>query len=193
MYGIKRNIKMKTQVKKSVNKSVDTANNRGHIVKSKGLGKYKFPICDEVPSGNYFSKITGIKTTTTRAGKPTLEVLYEIKDGIICYKIANGLLPQDAENKPYFIKQSYPEDTQYYDEVIDALSEALGVDTFEIGEAVGVTEYVALSYDKSVIGGFSKRTPCDWEDFIEQNPSDDNTEEIDDYDYFDDFLPDDDD
>lgn len=178
MYGIKRNIKMNPQVVKHISKddmsSIVITGKKARNFKSNGLSKYKYPVYDEVPAGDYFSKITSAKFTQTQKGKDAVEVLYEIKDGITCYKIANGKLPLDAENKPYYIKQLYPEDTQYYDSFVDSMSEALNVDDFDIEDIIGTTEYVHLSYDKSNIGGYSDRMPFEWEDFIVQTIEDDD-------------------
>lgn len=173
MYGKKRNIKMNPQLKTPA-KIVEPIVKKQHRFKSNGLGKYKFPIYDEVPAGNYFSKVKAVNQTTTKSGKEAVEVFYEIKDGATCYKIANGILPDDAENKSYYIKQVYPEGTTYHERFVDSMAEALSKDDFDYGETVGITEYNTLSYDKSDIGGFSDRSPFEWDDFIIQETEDED-------------------
>ena len=172
-----RNIKRTSQAK---NTTLNIANTP-RMLKSTGLSKYKFPMCDEVPPGNYFSKVTSAKYTITSSGKDAVEVLYELKDGITCYNIANGKLPKNTKIKSFYIKQTYPLGTQFCDAFIDSMAEALGVEEFEPQKTIGVTEYVALAYDKNDIGGFIDRSPFEFEDFVQVN-SDDNNDVVD-YDY----------
>ena len=176
---VKRNIKIGGKVKGPTKIVEPLVRRNPRRFKSQGLGKYKFPIYDDIPAGDYYSKITSIKETITKSGKEAVEVFYEIKDGTTCYKIANGILPEDAENKPYYIKQVYPEGTQYYDDFVDSMAEALEKEDFEIDEVIGVTEYNTLSYDKGDIGGFSRRCPCEWEDLIVETSPNDNKDDLD--------------
>lgn len=132
---------------------------------SKGYGKYKFPVCDEVPSGKYFSEVTSAEYITTNAGKPAIEVRYILKDFVTCYKIYNELVPKNEKNPHFYIKQRYPENSQYYDAFVDSMSESLEKENFTLDDVIGVTECVKLSYDKSDLGGFSERFPFDEEDF----------------------------
>lgn len=132
---------------------------------SNGYSKYRFPVYDEVPSGQYFSKVKSAEYTTTKAGKPAIEVRYIMKDFNTCYKIYKGFVPENEKNPPFYIKQRYPQNTQYYEAFVDSMSEALEKESFALNEVIGVTEYVVLSYDKSDIGGFSERYPFDEEDF----------------------------
>ena len=177
MYGIKRNVKMNPIVKKE-NKINPIVTKNPHRLKSNGFSKYKFPVYEEVPSAKYFSKITDAKYTVTKSGKDAVEILYEIKDGVTCYKIANGILPDDTQNNPYYIKQVYPEGSQYYNNFVDSMAEALDKNDFELDEVIGVTEYTTLSYDKSDIGGFSERVPFEWDDFIVLTSQNDDVTEV---------------
>ena len=68
---------------------------------SKGYGKYRFPVYDEVLSGKYFSKVTSAEHITTKAGKPAIEVRYIMKDFVTCYKIYNRLVPANEKNPPF--------------------------------------------------------------------------------------------
>lgn len=181
---VKRNIKMNPQVRKSIEKTKPIINQTSSKLKRNGYGKYKFPIYDEIPSANYFSKVTDIRNTTTKAGKEAIEVFYKIKDGITCYKIANGILPEDTKNESYYIKQVYPKDSQYYEDFVNAMCEALDVDECDYEDIIGVTEYISIYYDKSDIGGIKERIPYVWEDFIK--PKDDDEmidDEYNEYDY----------
>lgn len=168
MYGIERKISMNTNVVKSREKVEPIVKNNPHIFKSNGLGKYKYPNCYEIPAGKYFSKVTNVKFSQTRTGEEAIDVYYEIRDGKTCYDIANGIIPADTKNDPYYIKQKYPETSKYYDMFVDSMSEALEKEEFEYEEVIGVTEFVKLEYDKSDIGGFTERTPLEWDDFIIQ-------------------------
>lgn len=158
----KRNIKM-PNCKKSV------VNNRSQVLVSSGRGKYNLPTYDVVPTGNYFSEIVSARRTQTKSGYPAIEILCDIKDAITCYKVANGKLPANTQIRVQHIKQIYMEDTQYYDEFIDAMAEAIGNRSFNLKDVVGVTEYVGLGYDRGVYGRYVKRSPCVWEDFIEED------------------------
>ncbi len=155
---IKRNIKKRNPAEVISQPRRITSNNQG---------KYKYPIIDEVPPGHYFSKIDGAAFTITSKGKDAVEVLYELKDYTTCYKIATGMLPEDTEISSYYIKQTYPEKTQYYDTFADSMAEALGAKEFLPEEVINITEYVTLAYDKSTIGGFTKRFYLTWEEFVE--------------------------
>ena len=68
-----------TRTKKNNNNNPNTSNTGfSSKLKANGLGKYKYPTYDEVPSGWYVSEIMDVKETTTKSGKPTIEVFYKI-------------------------------------------------------------------------------------------------------------------
>lgn len=177
MYGIKRNVKIGNKVVSVQNKVEPIVAKELRRLKSNGLGKYKFPTYDEVPSGTYYSKIVKVQDSNTRAGIYAIEVMYEIRDAIICYKIANKMMVDDGKSGIYYIRQKYPEDTVYYNQFVDAMYKALDKEDEEINfcELEGVTEQIKLSYDKSNYGGYSERTPIEFIDYIdprlEQNNS----------------------
>ena len=158
----KRNIK-KSQTKPSKGTS------QASTLISTGKSKYVFPTYPDIQSGYYFSKIDEAKPTKTKSGDDAIEVFYEIKNGVTCYQIANGMLPKDTEIETYYIKQVYPTGTQYYEQLVDSMAEALGNRKFYVEDIIGVTEYVSLSYNNSNIGGFNERYPFEMEDFIQQD------------------------
>ena len=164
-------------------KKFNNGNNKGGIqgtqLESLGLGKYQFPICGEVPPGEYFSEIKEVRETVTAKGKPTIEVYYKIENAYTIYQIANGRLPDTTKVDTYYIKQSYVIGTPYYYNFLDGMAEALGRDKFREEDVVGVTEHVELSYGNSDIGGFSERTPFerDWYEVTEESQSEETTEE----------------
>lgn len=161
--GIKRNIVNLHTVNTLASKS----NNSG-VLKSNGLGKYKYPIYDEVPSNNYFSKIKKVENVILKSGKKALRVYYILKDFIKCHQVVNELVPADTYIEKYYIKQDYPEGTEYYETFLDSMDEALnkGGIGFSKEEIIGVTEYVTLAYGYCDIGGFTRRRPFVYEDFI---------------------------
>ncbi len=167
--GIKRNVR-------KLNPSKAAGNSAQKKLMSTGLGKYKFPVYDEVPSDKYFSEIVrahcvDYKDTTA------IEVFYKIRNVVACYKIANRIPVSDKEDKTYFIKQIYPETSPRYLPFIDAMGSALDLDigeTFDVEDLKGITEYVILAYeDYSPIGGFKDRIPFTMDDFIKVEEDDD--------------------
>lgn len=136
-------------------------------LKSNGWGKYKYPIYGEVPPGWYVSEIMDYNETTTKSGKPTIEVYYKIEPQAQYYNRVNGLSKENDKIDNYYIKQSYPEGTQFRDEFVDSMCDALGKDEFELEEIIGITERVSLSYkDYSNFGGFGQRDYVEEEDYI---------------------------
>lgn len=180
MYGIKRNIKRTPQVKKSA-KTVEPMvnrephqiknNNQSFVLKSKGFSKYKFPNFDDVPAGYYISRVMEIHHSKTAKGEPAIEIFYKLEPAWQCQKRINKKLPPDYDEKFYYIKQKHAEDKDPYNDFVDAMSLALyGVvgKKFDISEAIGVEEYVGLSYQgNNTIGGFDMRKPIFFEDIVE--------------------------
>ena len=177
-------------------------------IKSSGLGRYKLPTCDEVPAGPYFSEVVSARFKTTNSGKSAIEVMYDIKNGYTCKKIAIGKLPPNTPNE-YHIKQIYPDGTPYYEDFVDSMTEALGLKygtAFTLDDIKGVTEFIKISYNSySDLGGIEERCPLSWDEFMdlcapqtvqqdsstEDNPSEHNDEnDLEEYDdeEYDDFL-----
>ncbi len=170
---IKRNIK-------KINSNSATNIPQRKTLKSNGRSKYKLPSYSDVPSGNYFSEIVYAGFTTTGKGKPAIEVHYKMISSAAAYKKANGIPLDEKDSKVYYVKQIYPEGTEFYDSFIDSMDEALGCDgeEFDIEEVVGVTEYVSIGYDAGCdIGGIKRRDPCDFEDFIKEEEPDEESED----------------
>ena len=150
-----------------VNTLTPKSNNSG-VLKSSGLGKYKYPTCDIVPPNTYFSKVKKVENVILKSGKKALRVYYILKDFIKCHKMVNELIPADTHIEKYYIKQDYPLGTQYYETFLDSMDEALnkGGIGFSIEEIIGITEYVTLAYGKCDIGGFTHRRPFVYDDFV---------------------------
>lgn len=144
-----------------------TSNIDTNKIISYGLGKYKYPVFDKVPSGWYVSRIDAAKYGTTSSGKPCIDVYYKIEHESQCYQRVNGLIKDDYEMEYSYIKQSYPEGTQFYDDFVDAMFESLGNNKFSLSEIIGVTERIGISYrPHSDIGGIDERCPIDEDDYI---------------------------
>lgn len=125
--------------------------------------RYKFPIVGEVPPGEYISEIVKAFDTTTKSGKPALEVHYTIK----CADTGDTTNEQSRDNvksTTYRIKQVYPVGTSFLDDLANSVTEALGVEEVDSQDIAGVTERITLSYGDSSFGGFSSRCPCHSQD-----------------------------
>lgn len=183
VFGVKRNIK------KTASSQTEPIAEMPNLFRSEGLSRYKYPNYDEVPAGYYFSKIEKVKPVTTKAGKPAYEVYYLLREGVTCYNIIKGNLPVDTDIKTYYIKQSYPMDTQYFFDFIDAMAVALDIGNkeFFIDDIVGVEEYVTLEYGRSDIGGFTKREPFEFEAYLQEANEAEYVETDVDDDYLDDI------
>ena len=179
---------VKRNIKKTASSQTEPTAEMPNLFRSEGLSKYKFPTYDEVPAGYYFSKIEKVKPVTTKAGKPAYEVCYILRDGVTCYNIIKGNRPVDTEIKTYYIKQSYPTESQFFYDFIDAMAVALDIGNkeFFIDDIVGVEEYVTLGYGRSDIGGFTKREPFEFEAYLQEA----NEAEYDETDVDDDYLDD---
>ena len=128
--------------------------------------QYTYAMVGTIPAGKYFSTITGIEYKPTWYGYSGVEVYYELIDEEFCYNVANGMLSDDEERKPYYVKQFYPEKTQHFSSFVNAMTEALGYDKFIIEESVGVTEWVTFSYNKHGYGSLSGRVPYEWDELM---------------------------
>ena len=128
---------------------------------------YAFPKKKVVPPGNYRSKIVDVQDAVTNAGAQAVDVFYDLSD---------------SGNKTYHIKQRYPLDSYYFDELCDALLDAGLPEGSRISKAKGINENVTLEYPEgSSLGSFSARCPVEDREEDEDDPE------------FEDFLPVDDD
>lgn len=170
MYGVKRNIKMNPQISKGVKKVEPMVNRAPRKFKSNGYGKYKFPNYDEVPSGEYFSKIIHAEDSTTSTGNYAVEVLYEIRDFSVCYKIANGMIDDDGKSGIFYIKMKISENSQYFQPFIDSMSEALdnGDEEFVLADLKGITEHIKLGYNGD-FANYIDRFPYKFEWYVDEN------------------------
>lgn len=185
MYGIKRNIKMNPQVKKPVIKqnisSPIIVGKSERKFKCSRYGKYKYPMYNEIPDGQYFSKVVKVKDTTTKTGKPAIEVFYDIRDAGVCYKIANGWMGDNGTDGIYHIRQKYPEDSSYYEEFVDSMAKALNNYDydFDYDETIGVTEHITFNYYGNY-GSFAERMPFKFDEYkdprLEEKDEDDKLE-----------------
>lgn len=150
-------------------------------LKRNGLGQYKFPLEHAVPEGVYVSKIAHVKHSVTGKGTPAIEVYYDLKPYDQCKREVNGWAKPTDKKVTHHIKQKYPEGTEYYDEFVDAMADALCADDdddFEFDAIKGVDELVFLKYKTDGgLGNIEKRKPIDNLDFLLED---------DDYDYDDD-------
>ena len=85
---VKRNHKTLT-----ANKLTQTSETK--TLRSNGWGRYDFPRFDKVPPGAYFSEVKRASFVETRSNTEAIEVLYEMKNGITSWQIANGVLPPE--------------------------------------------------------------------------------------------------
>ena len=150
MYGIQRNIKRNQIVKKSAGvSSLAITGKSPHKFKSNGYGKFKYPTYEEVPSGEYFSKIVAAEDSITSNGKYAIELLYEIISLQECYKIVNGLMSEKDTDAVIYIRIKLSESNPYYQIFIDSMSRALdkGDEEFEVKDLKGITEHITLAYN----------------------------------------------
>lgn len=186
MYGIKRNIKINPQVVKPVGKNsmsnVNIVGKSPRKFKNSGYGKYKYPKNNEIPDGQYFSKVVRVRDTSTNSGKPAIEVFYDIRDAVVCYKIANGWIADNGMDGIYHIRQKYAEDSSYYEDFVDSMAKALNNYDydFDYEDVVGVTEHITFNYYGN-FGSYAARMPFKFSEYkdkrLEQNV--DNDDEFD--------------
>lgn len=133
-------------------------------------GNFKYPRYDEVPSGRYYSTIKAVDESKTSAGAPAFEIRYELVEEGVCYKIAIGELPEDTMQGTHHIIQKYPKTSQAYKDLIASLDIVFDGDEYDMEDIVNIGEFVTLAYDckYSDIGGFSKRYPISWQEFLEE-------------------------
>ena len=141
------------------------------MLQSTGRGKYRLPQEDEIPADTYVSRIMAATETVTRSGKKAIEVLYKLQQYTECYREVNGLSNCDYSYY-YYIKQIYTYGTQFYDEFVDAMANALNItrgNTFTLEQIVGITEAVKLGYyGNSKFGSFMGRCRICYEDLLKK-------------------------
>ena len=134
-----------------------------------GYGGYMLPQYDNVPAGDYYSRITNVERITSK-GKPGISVCYKMMKFQDAYQKVNNIYKSNQDPKIYKIKQIYPFDSQAYDRFLEAMYEALELDYKEdiaLEDIIGITEVIGISYSKhSDIGGISTRRPWDEESFV---------------------------
>lgn len=150
------------------------------VLKRNGLGKYKFPLEPNVPEGVYISKIAHVQQSVTNKGTPAIEVYYDFKPLNQCKREVNGWAKPTDKKITHHIKQKYPKGTEYYDEFIDAMSEALETDDeFELEAIKGVDEVVFLKYKTDGgLGNIDQRKPFDNLDFLIEEDNYQETEDV---------------
>ena len=164
---VKRNIKKFAP--KATSANVTSNNHQPMQLVGFGLGRYRFPVWDEVPEGLYYTKIIETREKITKDGRQAIEVFYEIQNAYYCNAIANGYSANRMDDKVYCIKQVYPKGEDRYYEFTDSMTEALGLgygDAFYPEDVIGLTELARLTYMKGIdIGGFKGRRPFGPKDF----------------------------
>lgn len=160
VFGIKRNIKVGQKINPQNNR------NKPFTIASGGLGKYDYPHCDKVPAGLYFSEIMKAEVADTSRGNEALKVYYKLIRQIDFYNMAIGKI-DSSKCKCFYVIQSYPLGTQFYEAFAQAMEEALDDTDIELEDIKGVTERVSLGYGKSDIGGFNGRSYIGREEYIE--------------------------
>ena len=91
-----------------------------------GYGGYMLPQYDNVPAGDYYSRITNVERITSK-GKPGISVCYKMikfEDG---YQKANNIYKSNQDPTIYKIRQIYPFDSQAYDRFLEAMYEDLNL------------------------------------------------------------------
>lgn len=187
MLSKKRKIKMNPRISKGSKTVTPVITKSPHKFKSYGYGKYHYPTYEQVPSGEYFSKIIHAEDSHTYTGKYAIEILYEIRALPVCYKIANGLMKDDGSEGIHFIKLKLSEASPYFQAFIDSMSEALkcGDEGFELSDIKGITEHVKLAYNGNY-ADYIERFHYEFEDYIDPKLLNENNDEEYDIDYLDD-------
>ncbi|MBQ4528303.1 MAG: hypothetical protein II998_09540 [Clostridia bacterium] len=131
----------------------------------KKANNFNLPYPNQVPAGDYISRVVSAKETITKSGNDAIEVCYEIKEASICEKILNGKLSSNTNIPTYNIRQIYPLGTSFFDNYCEAMAEAVGIDEMDLDDTIGVTEHVTLDYGNATIGGYIGRHPLEPEKY----------------------------
>lgn len=158
-------------LKRSVDESKNS--NETFVIKSKGLGLYRYPKEYDVPSGCYFSVIKNTKAGITRNGTKTVEVYYILEPYAQHKAKVNNNLGEGYKENKYYVLQSYPIDSQYFDDFADAMSDAVyGVlgEEMNLNDLIDVEEIIFLDYQEGFkIGGITHRRPLYVNEFVEDS------------------------
>ena len=143
------------------------------------LGKYRFPMIDEVPSGYYMSRIMHARNVRTKSGKDAVELFYKMLPLNYCYQIVNNIIPEDPKIKPFFVRQRYPKDSMYYEEFEYAMFEALDADAdyeLDLNDIIGLEERINLTYaSDTAFGGIKDRVVCSMDDLVNEQDEEEIT------------------
>ena len=124
-----------------------------------------------MPSGVYYTKIINAKEKRMKDGRQAVEVCYQIQNAYYCSARMNGAPENRLDDKIYYIKQTYPIDSERCQRFADSMAEALGLEydeTFLPEDTIGITELAELVYYSGIdIGGFESRRPFAKNDFID--------------------------
>lgn len=156
---------MNSSINSKTKNSSYVGNGSSFKLTRKKVNDFKFPSPNQVPAGDYISRVVSAKPYTTKSGNEAIEVKYEIKPASTCQKIASGKLPSNTDNPSYNIRQVYPIGTSFFDDYCEAMAEAVGADEVDLADTIGVTEHVTLDYGNASIGGYIERKPIDSEKY----------------------------
>ncbi len=167
-------IRRKTHVKETSKKLV--------VNKALGLGKYKLPMIDEVPAGEYYSVIKRVENSKTSAGKNSITVYYSIATIGDVYKKVHKLLPKGKSINIKYIYQKYPTDSVFYDRFVDAMYSYYDLgekSELDIEDIIGTPEIISISYTNvNAIGGISERFYCHPDFFDDQDDEEEAIQEV---------------
>lgn len=188
---IRRNIR-KINTQSASTNSNTYANNEPIMLQSDGLGKYTFPVEEDVPTGYYISKIVSAESCLTRSGDQAIEVFYEIEPFRQYINRVKGLAEENFCDIHHYIKQKYPLNREHFKRFVDAMARALDKDIgvgFLAEKVVGVEEYIHIEYpDGQHFGCITDRAPlsCLLEYLIPTSNNDNDSESNDNGDIVDD-------
>lgn len=173
---------------KKVTGSILGNSKKSGSLKREKVVNFEFIFKNNIPAGKYESTIEKLKEVTTKRGFPAVEVCYELKS-------LGG-----TSSQTYKVKQVYPEGTEYYDDFVKAMVDAINAsDDQEISfdDLIGVTEKVTVMYpNNGNWGTFTDRKPLEKATTevseISNNQIQSLLSDYDEDDEFDDFLPEDD-
>ena len=120
---------------------------------------FYYPREEEVPEGNYFSKVYDAYFGYDKDNREVIYMCYILKSDVECWKKENGMISEEPQE--YYVRQKYVIDTEPYHRMIESVSASLGLmygEEFDIEDMIGATERVCLTYSGQIsIGGFEKR------------------------------------
>jgi hypothetical protein len=119
---------------------------------------YNFMRKDYIPQGIYFAKISNVRFTKTKEGKPAVDVCFTVIDAISQYRYLNGIIAADEEYDCYYIMDRITCNSKKHKIFEEYARKSFGYYTSKnLKNLIGYTELLGISHSTDTEYGYIRR------------------------------------